>query len=139
MQNSIYEDYKYTMQDTGNIYIGTKYTLGEIIENEEITFKFRMLLERNILPEADREYTLESHLYYLPETGFNLKIYKQLKARVKVSVIEEKKKFFGKKQKKYVTKVLKIEELAGIPVAEKKRNGMIVQELLISKLALMSF
>lgn len=139
MQNSIYEDYKYSMQDTSYLYIGTKYTLDEIIENEEITFKFRMILERNILPEADREDTLETHLYYLPETGFNVKIYRQLKAKVKINIIEEKKSLFGKKHKEYVTKVIKVEELAKMSLEQKQAAGVIVQELAIHKLALMGF
>ena len=139
MQNSVYEDYKYTMQDAGNLYIGAKYTLGEILDNEEITFKFRMIMQRNLMQEADREDTLETHLYYLDEKGFNLQVYKQLKARVKISIIEERKSLFGKRTKAYTTRVLKIEELAAMSVAEKEAVGVIVQELAISKLALMAF
>ncbi len=138
MQKTIYEDYKYNMQDTGNLYIGSKYTLNEIIEEEEITFKFRLIVERYILPEADLEDTLETHLYYLDSKSFLIKIYKQLKARVKVNVIEEKRSLRGRK-KQYVTKLLKIEELAAMSVAEKEEKGLIVQELILSKLALISF
>ena len=54
MQKTIYEDYKYSMQDTSRIYIGCKYTFGELLEEDEVSFKFRMLVERYILPEADR-------------------------------------------------------------------------------------
>lgn len=139
MQRTVYEDYKYTMQDTGNLYIGAKYTLGEIMENEEITFKFRMVMQRNLLPEADPEDTLETHLYYLDGRGFNLQIYKQLKARVKVNIIAEKKSLFGKRTKAYTTRVMKIEELADMSPAEKEAKGVVVQELAISKLALMAF
>lgn len=139
MQRTVYEDYKYTMQDAGNLYIGAKYTLGEIAASEDVTFKFRMVMTRNLLPEADAEDTLETHLYYLDEKGFNLQIYKQLKARVKINLIEERKPLFGKKRKEYVTKTLKIEELAAMPVAEKEAKGVVIQELAISKLALMAF
>lgn len=139
MQSSVYEDYKYTMQDTGNLYIGAKYTLGEIIANEEIAFKFRMVMQRNLLPEADVEDTLETHLYYLDDKGFNLQIYKQLKARVKINIIEETKSLLGKRSKAYTTRVLKIEELVAMPVPEKEARGVVVQELVISKLALMAF
>ena len=60
MQKTVYEDRKYCMQDVGNIYLGTLYTLGEILENEEISFKIRLVTERYLLPEADREDTLET-------------------------------------------------------------------------------
>ena len=139
MRKTTYEDYKYNMQDTGNLYIGSKYTLNEIIEEEEITFKFRLVVERYILPEADLEDTLETHLYYLDPKSFLVKIYKQLKAKVKVNIIEEKRSLRGGRKKQYVTKLMKIEELAAMTVAEKEEKGLIVQELILSKLALMSF
>lgn len=139
MQHTVYEENKYSMQDTGNLYIGTKYTLNEIIEEENITFKFRLIVERYILPEADLEDTLETHLYYLDPKSFIVKIFKQLKAKVKVNVIEEKKSLFGAFKKQYVTKMLTIEELVAIPVDKKQEMGMVVQELRMSKLALMAF
>lgn len=139
MQKTIYEDKKYSMQDTGTLYIGSKYTLNEIIEEEEIMFKFRLIVERYILPEASLEDTLETHLYYLEPKSFVVKIYKQLKARVKVNMLEDKKSLLGGSKKQYVTKQLKIEELAAMSLEEKKEKGVVVQELSMSKLALMSF
>ena len=90
MEKKTYEDYKYSMQDTSRLYVGAKYTFRELLDEDEITFKFRMIMERYILPEADLEDTLETHLYYLAPESFLVKIYKQMKARVKVNVIEEK-------------------------------------------------
>jgi hypothetical protein len=127
------------MQDTSSLYLGAKYTFGEILENEEIYFKFRLIVERYILTEADAEDTLESHLYYLDAKSFLVKIYDQLKARVKVSVIEEKKSLTGKKKKQYVTKVLKMQELVAMSADEKEQCGMVIQELKVSKLAMMTF
>ena len=139
MQKTIYEDKKYSMQDVGTLYIGSKYTLNEILDAEDITFKFRLIVERYILPEASLEDTLETHLYYLEPKSFVVKIYKQLKARVKVNMLEDKKSLLGGSKKQYVTKILKIEELAAMSLEEKKEKGVVVQELSMSKLALMSF
>ncbi len=139
MQKTFYEDGKYTMQDVGNIYIGSKYTLDEILENDEISFKFRLITERYILPEADREDTLESHLYYLDRKSFLCKIYKQIKAKVKINIIESKEKNGQVVSSKYVTKVMSVEELAEIPLEEKEKLGVVVQELSASKFALMTF
>lgn len=150
MQKAVYEDYKYTMQDINRIYIGSRYTFRELLNEEELLFKFRMIVERYILPEGDLEDTLETHLYYLDSESFLTKIYRQMKARVRVAVIEEKKGFFGGSKgtaavkngragtgkKQYVTRQLTIEELAAIPFAEKERQGLVVQELSVSKLAL---
>lgn len=139
MQKTVYEDYKYSMQDTASLYVGTKYTLGEILEEENISFKFRLIVERYILPEADMQDTLETHLYYLQPKSFIVKIYKQLKAKVKVNIIEEKKTLFGKNKKEYATKVLSLDELVAMTPQQKEAKGVVVQELIMSKLALMAF
>lgn len=130
MQKTVYEDYKYNMQDTTRIYVGSRYTFQELLDEEDLLFKFRMVMERYILPEADLEDTLETHLYYLKPESFLVKIYRQMKARVRISVIEEKKK-------RYVTKQLTVEQLVAIPPEEKERQGMVIQELSVSKLTLM--
>lgn len=137
MQKKTYEDYKYSMQDTGRLYVGSKYTIGELLEEEDILFKYRMIVERYILPEADREDTLETHLYYLEKGKFLVQTYKHMKARIKVNIIEEKKSLFGKKKKEYVTRNLTIDELVEMPVAQKEKRGLVIQELSVSKLALM--
>jgi len=139
MYKTSYEENKYSMQDTGNLYVGTKYTMEEIINEEEMPFKFRLVVERYILPEADLQDTLESHLYYLEPKSFLVKIYKQLKAKVKINVIEEKKSLFGGRKKQYVTQMVTVEELVNMSPAEKETKGVVVQELKLSKMALMAF
>ena len=149
MEKRTYEDYKYSMQDTSRLYVGAKYTFRELLEEEDIPFKFRLVMERYILPEADPEDTLETHLYYLEPDSVVARIYRQMKAKVKVSVIEEKRPLFGRSRgsdrkgpatagkKRYVTKQLSVEELAATPPAGKEQQGYVIQELSISKLALM--
>ncbi|MBE5863828.1 MAG: hypothetical protein E7295_13390 [Lachnospiraceae bacterium] len=135
----IYEDGKYVMQDVGTLYVGTKYLFGEILENEEIPFKFRLLCERYLLPEADREDSLETHLYYLDSKSFLVKIFKQLRAKVKINVLVEKKDRQGRVSKEYVTKNLTVEELTKLSPQEKEAQGVVIQELAVSKFALMAF
>lgn len=137
MEHTIYEDYKYSMQDVGRLYVGCKYTFAELLEAEDVLFKFRMLVQKYILPEADKEDTLETHLYYLEPAGFLVKLYRQMKARIKVNVIEEKKGLLGKGKREYVTKTLTIEQLTGMTKEEKEARGLVVQELSVSKLALL--
>lgn len=132
-------DFKYFMQDTGSLYLGTKYSYQEILEDEMVTFKYKSIVEHYILKDTDKETTLESQLYYMTPEQFSYKTYKQLKARVKVSMLEEKKRIFGKSEVTYVNKVLKLDELVGMNLAQKKKLGIVVQELMLSKLALMSF
>ena len=139
MNKSVYEDYKYCMQDVSRLYVGSKYTFDELLENEEIPFKFRLVVERYILPEADLADTLETHLYYLPKESFQVKIFRQLKARVKVNLIQEKKGLGGNPKKEYVTRTLPVEQLVQLSAQEKEQVGLVIQELVLSKLALMGF
>lgn len=138
MNRTVYEDYKYSMQDVSSLYVGAKYTLGELLAEEEIAFKFRLIVERYILPRADVEDTLETHLYYLEPDSFLVQIYKQLKARVKVNVIEDKHTITGKTRREYTTQTFTVEQLTAISPAEKERRGLVIQELKVSKLAMLS-
>ena len=104
MYRTVYEDYKYSMQDTGRIYVGCRYTFGELLEAEDAAFKFRMVVERYILPKADLEDTLETHLYYLEPDSFLIKLYGQMKARVKVNELREKKGLFRGVRKEFTTR-----------------------------------
>lgn len=126
-----YEDYKYVMADTSFIYLGVKYTFGEMIETEEIPFKIRTITERYLLPETDPETTLESELYYLNAKGILYKTLLQLKCKIKFS----RKKSNGK----FETVSMKLEEFVSIPVEEKKKQQILIQELAISKLSMMMF
>ena len=137
MQTKTYEDYKYSLQDTGRIYVGCKYTFAELLDEEDIQFKFRLVMEKYVLDKADREDTLETHLYYLAPDSFLVKLYGQMKAQVKVNVIEEKKSLFGGRKKQYVTKQLSIRQLAAIDPVQKEKQGLVIQELSVSKLALL--
>lgn len=137
MNHTVYEDYKYSMQDTSRVYVGSKYTFAEFLDADEVLFKFRMVVQKYIVPEADLEDTIETHLYYLEPASFLVKLYKQMKARIKVNVIEEKKSLLGKSKKEYVTKQLTIEQLTEMTKEEKEACGLVIQELSVSKLALL--
>ena len=139
MHKQQYEDYKYVMQDTYQLYLGAKYSFEELIDNEEVPFKFRLIVERYIYQDVDPQTTLESQLYYMTSKDLQYRIYRQIKMKVKVNVIEEKKSLTGKCKKVYTTRILPIEELVKMTSAEKEEKGMVLQELMCSKLALMTF
>ncbi len=136
-----YEDYKYVMLDTAFLYLGAKYSYGEILENEDIPFKFRAAIERYILPEMDAETTLESHFYHMDSKEFSYKTYRQLKIKVKVSRLVEKKGFFGlgKGKKVYRSELIPLDKFVAMPAEEKESNGIMIQEIVVNKLAMMGF
>ncbi|MDE6674424.1 MAG: hypothetical protein K2K19_06380, partial [Acetatifactor sp.] len=140
-QKQSYEDYKYVMVDTGNVYLGAKYTYGELLQNEDVPFKIRTIVERYILPQADAETTLESEFYYMAQDSLTYRTYRQLKIKVKCSRLVEKKKLFskGKKNRRYVTELVGLEAFTAMTPAQKQAQGIMVQEIVVNKLAMMVF
>ena len=132
-------DFKYFMQDTGSLYLGAKYSYAEILEDEMVTFKYKSIVEHYILKDTDPETTLESQLYYMTPEQFSYRTYQQLKARVKVSMLVEKKRLLGGGGVRYENKVMKLDEFVRMNLAQKKKSGIVVQELVLSKLAVMAF
>lgn len=134
-----YEDFKYVLQDTGSISVGAKYTYKELMAHEMVPFKLKAVIEHYIYKEADPETTLESEFYYLEAGNFLYEVFYQLKIKVKVQQQEEVKSLFGKKKPIYKEKLLSLKELTDLNLARKKASGMIIREIVISKLGLMTF
>ena len=138
MNKTVYEDYKYCMQDTGNMYVGAKYTINEIAENEDILFKFRKVCVESLKNGSDGDDSLETILYYMQPGDFRVQVLKQMRSKVKVNVIREKKRLFGKRKKEYVTEMMSIPELTSLSKDEKESVGLVIQELRVNKLALLT-
>ena len=135
----VYEDFKYMLQDVSRIYIGAKYTYRELMQNPEMAFKFKSVIEHYLLKEADPDTSLESDFYYMEPGSFSYRTYEQLKIKLKISVLVERPGRQGKSERVYREKTVALEEFAAIPLPRKKRDGIVVQELILSKLALVSF
>ncbi len=141
LQKQIYEDYKYVMADVGNVYLGARYSYGELLRNEDVPFKIRAIVERYILPQTDSETTLESEFYHMTADSFTYRTYRQLKARVKCTRLAEKRSLFfgGKKRKVYITEIIGLENFVKMSPAQKQAQGILIQEILFDKLAMMVF
>ncbi len=114
-------------------------TYAEILQDEMINFKYKSIVEHYIFKDTDPETTLESHFYYMTKEQFSYRTYEQLRAKVKVNILEEKKSFFGGKKTGYTTKLIPLAAFAEMSLAQNKAKGVVSQELALSKLALMSF
>lgn len=133
------KDYKYTMADFSNIYLGAKLTYRDVIEHSDINFKIKAIIERYFLQDLDPDTTLESHFYYMTSEEFAAKTYLQLKVRVKFNIMEEKKGLFGKRKMVYTTQILPIHKFMAINLAKKKAGGVVVQEIIFPKMTLLGF
>lgn len=132
-------DFKYVMQDAGKVYLGARFTFRELLEQEMVPFKLKAIITHYLLKYVDGETTLESQFYYLEKGNFLYDTLGQLKIRIKVNIQEEKKTLFGKKKYIYVEKIMTLAELADMNLARKKASGLIIREIIISKLAMMAF
>ncbi|MDE7047977.1 hypothetical protein D7V94_05825 [Parablautia intestinalis] len=135
-----YEDFKYVIQDVGNLYLGSGFSYEELLVHEMVPFKLKAIISQYILKEASSETTLESQFYYLEENTFLYEVFGQLKARIKVQIQVEKKGILGGRNKVgYKEKILSLQELAGMNLAKKKGAGILVREIIFSKFGIMTF
>ena len=128
-------DFKYYMQDIERHYFGCRYSYNELTANEMVPFKFKTIITKYIKDQIDLDTTLESHLYHMVQDSFDYEIYKQLKSRIRVSQYKDP----FKREKGFKEKIYTITEFVRIPVEEKEELGIIVSELVVSKLALFGF
>ena len=134
-----YEPYKYVMSDVGNIYIGARYTYEELLSNDDVNFKLKAIISHYILKDSDITNSLESEFYHMKPGSNVYSVFEQLKVRIKVLVIGQKKGIFKKQAPGYIEKVMSLKELADTDTDTKKGEGMVIGEIAFSKLALMSF
>ena len=134
-----YQDYRYILQDTRILYVGAKFNFGDVAGEEEIPFKFRSIIMRCVLGEVDKEDTVESVFYYMKPEGYLYELFLQLRTKVKVSELTLVKHMFGTTEWIYKERVYKLSEFAALTKEEKERLGIVVQEVQLSKLAIMTF
>ncbi|MCR4903486.1 MAG: hypothetical protein K6A23_11560 [Butyrivibrio sp.] len=127
------DDFKYYMQDAEKNYFGARYNYRELLANEMVPFKFKTIIERYIKHNTNEETTIESHLYYMTTEDEDYRVFRQLKAKVRVSQYKKNKK------DQFKEKLYTIDKFVALSPVEKQEMGIIVRELVISKLALFAF
>ena len=123
-------DYKHVVQDVTNLYIGAKLTYGEMLDIDEIPFKFKVILSRYILKEMSRETNIENHIFFMKKEDMSYMIYKKLKAKFRLYVFDEEKE-------SYITHDLKIEDIVDDEYLHENMNTIFVEEMHISKINLL--
>ena len=123
-------DYKHVVQDVTNLYIGAKLTYGEMLDMDEIPFKFKIILSRYILKEMSRETNIENHIFFMKKEDMSYMIYKKLKAKFRLYVFDEKKE-------SYIAHDLKIEDIVDDEYLHENMNTIFVEEMHISKINLL--
>ena len=132
------KDFKYVVQDFNSIFIGARWTYQEMMEDDDMPFKWKAVILHYFMKEVDPSMKMEDHLFAMTEHDFSYQTYKQLKAKFKLSVWETSE---GKWRKKsgYVSREYKIEDIVNNKELHEHREQIIVEELQLSKMSLMMF
>ena len=69
------QDFKYVLQDFGNIYIGARYSYEEMLKSEEIPYKWKAIIRHYLLKETSPETTMENHIFFIDD-WISLHIYR---------------------------------------------------------------
>lgn len=132
-------DYKYILNSFTLIQIGARWTYQELLDNVDLSYKFRCIIKQIILKEVDQDTTLESHFYYLSPDSETCRALTSLKAKIRLYVPEQKKHRSGSIETLFEEKTMSPEMLASYSPEQKKTLGFQIFELQLSKVGLMTF
>ena len=134
-------DFKFVLQDSSNIYFGKELSYADIMEHEDVPFKFKAIIsnyvKKDLSQEVGMDEKLAMHVLNLSEDVFSMKVYEQLKLKVRIFYKEEKKNIFGQTKEKWVHKTCTMHEYRNEYKDKIMRQEVGVEDVSISKLALM--
>lgn len=131
-------DFKYVVQSFGDFYIGARWTYGEMLVNDDMPFKWKAIVRHYLLKDVAPDTTMENHIFFMTEQDFSYETLKELKAKFKMSVWIPARA--GKRRGgHYESREYKIEEIVKSRELHAQMDTIVVEELRLSKLALMTF
>lgn len=131
-------DFKYIMQDVSHVYFGKELSYEEMMELEDVPFKFKAIIGSYISKDTELTNKLTEHLLQIKPEEFSYRIFEQLKLQVRFFYKEEGKGLLGQKKEKWVHKTCNMKDFLQ-NYREMVENGeAIIEDISISKLALMA-
>lgn len=131
-------DFKYILQDITRIFLGRELTYGDLLEMEDIPFKLKAVTNNYFLKDSVREEKVIEHLSRITEQEFSYQIYDQIKIRIRLNRLVHTKSVFGKEIEKRSSVECGLKEYSEKYAQEVQNGTAFVEELVISKLALMA-
>ncbi|MGN1170689.1 MAG: hypothetical protein ACI4SZ_03450 [Lachnospiraceae bacterium] len=126
------QDFKYVMQDVSRVYIGAKFTYQEMLDRDDIPFKFKAILSHYMLKEVSADTTPENHVFYLSGDSLSYMVYRQLGVQFKMNVWQPEKGH-------YKSLSFTVSELYDRPEVLAQKDTIVVEELMIPKVKIMMF
>lgn len=136
MQNN--DDFKYVIQDTNCVYLGRELTYAEMMDKDDVPFKFKAVISAHIARDTDLDSKMADHLLRISDKEFSYRIFEQLKLTVRVCYKIQKKGFGGKTKDKWIHKACPFKQFCEEYRSQVADGGMRIEDFSISKLALMA-
>lgn len=130
------DDFKYVLQDVSSLYFGRELTYAEMLDREDVPFKFKAIVNGYIQKDTGLDKTIAQHLLGITQEQFSYKVYEQLKLSVKICY-KKKKGGFGGEKDKWVHKSCTMRQFCEMYQAKAAAGEVQMEEVSVSKLALM--
>lgn len=80
-------DFKYILQDVMHVYLGARFSYVELMDTDEVPFKFKAIISQYMYKEVDPAMTLEDHMLCMKDSELSFMVYKQLKVKIKITYL----------------------------------------------------
>lgn len=132
------EDFKYVIQDISCVYFGKELTYAEMMEREDVPFKFKAIISVHISRDVDLHSKMSDHILQIVPEEFSYRIFEQLKMTIRIYYKEQKKGIGGKMKEKWVHKACLLKQFCSEYCNRVATGDVVIEDISISKLALMT-
>lgn len=131
-------DFKYVIQDTNCIYFGKELTYAEMMDKDDVPFKFKAIISAHIAKDTDLNQKMTDHILQISDQEFSYRIYEQLRLTVRVCYKVQKKGLGGKIKDKWIHKACSMKQFCSDYRSQAAGGDIMIEDFSISKLALMA-
>jgi hypothetical protein len=132
------DDFKYIIQDTNCVYFGKELTYAEMLDKDDLPFKFKAIISAYVSKDTDLNVKMTDHILNMADNEFSKRIFEQLKMTVRVYYKTEKRGLGGKTKVRWVHKACPLKKIKDEYRDEIINGNVKIEDISISKLALMA-
>ena len=131
------DDFKYVIQDTSCVYFGRELTYTEMMDKEDVPFKWKAIISAYIKKDTDLNVKMTDHLLELSPEAFSYRIFEQVKLTVRICYQTQTKGFGKTIKNKWIHKAVPLKNFCSAYSNSVKEGSVMIEDISISKLALM--
>ena len=132
------DDFKYVIQDMGSVYFGRELTYSEMMDMDDVPFKFKAVISAHIAKDTSLDTRMTDHILNMAEDAFCFRIFEQLKLTVRICYREQKRCMGGRIKERWVHASCQIGQFCGDYRGRVNEGSVMIEDISISKLALMA-